>query len=95
MHDYAFSARWRGANPEALETRMTTLADTIAAALTADVDEVLIVGHSSGVHLAVSILADFMRSMRLGSRLSPGSQPSPMVRRKKLRSRRATLPLIS
>ena len=65
VHDYAFSARWRGANPEALETRMTTLADTIAAALTAGVDEVLILGHSSGAHLAVSILADIMRSGRV------------------------------
>ena len=64
MHDYAFSAWWRGANPEALETRMTTFADTITAALTQDVDEVLIVGHSSGAHLAVSILAYIMRSGR-------------------------------
>ena len=62
MHDYAFSARWRGANPEALETRMDAFGDLIAAALGDDVDEVLIVGHSSGAHLAVSILADLIRA---------------------------------
>lgn len=61
MHDYAFSARWRGANPPALEDRMTAFAATIADAMTSDVDEVLIVGHSSGAHLAISILADLFR----------------------------------
>ena len=65
MHDYAFSARWRGANPAALETRMTEFGDTIAQALTDDVDEVLVVGHSSGAHLAVSILADLYRADRV------------------------------
>ena len=34
----------------------------IAAALTQDLDEVLVVGHSSGAHLAVSILADLIRA---------------------------------
>ena len=58
MHDYAYSARWNGANPPALETRMAAFADQIAAALATDVDEVLVVGHSSGAHLGVSILAD-------------------------------------
>jgi len=61
MHDYAYSAHYKGANPPELEQRMTVFKDTIAAALRDDVDEVLVVGHSSGAHLAVSILADLIR----------------------------------
>ncbi len=40
---------------------MAEFADIIALALTEDVDEVLVVGHSSGAHLAVSVLADLIR----------------------------------
>ncbi|WP_305968223.1 MULTISPECIES: hypothetical protein [unclassified Mameliella] len=65
MHDYAFSARFRGANPPELEARMGEFATIIAAALRDDVDEVLVVGHSSGAHLAVSILADLIRDGRV------------------------------
>lgn len=65
MHDYAFSARYRGANPPALEARMAEFGDKIAAALASDVDEVLVIGHSSGAHLAVSILADLIRAGRV------------------------------
>ncbi|MCA0940940.1 hypothetical protein LCM08_05090 [Salipiger pacificus] len=65
MHDYAYSARHRGANPPELEARMAQFGETIAAALREDVDEVLVVGHSSGAHLAVSILADLIRSGRV------------------------------
>ena len=65
MHDYAYSARWNGANPPALEARMAAFADQIAAALATDVDEVLVVGHSSGAHLGVSILADLHRAGRV------------------------------
>ncbi len=65
MHDYAFSARWQGANPPALEARMAAFGDSIAAALTDPVDEVLVVGHSSGAHLAVSVLADLIRAGRV------------------------------
>ena len=61
MHDYAYSAQFNGANPPQLEARMLAFCDAIAAALTEDVDEVLVVGHSSGAHLAVSILADLLR----------------------------------
>lgn len=63
MHDYAFTARWGGANPPALEARMADFRATIAQALTEDWDEVLVVGHSSGAHLAVSILADLIRDL--------------------------------
>ena len=65
MHDYAFSARWNGANPPALEDRMAEFGTIIAAALSSDVDEVLVVGHSSGAHLAVSILADLIRAEKV------------------------------
>ena len=66
MHDYAYSARSRGANPPELEARMAEFADAIAAALQADdVDEVLVVGHSSGAHLGVSVLADLIRAGRV------------------------------
>lgn len=62
MHDYAYSAQHRGANPPALEARMAEFAERIAEALRTDVDEVLIVGHSSGAHLAVSVLSDLIRA---------------------------------
>lgn len=65
MHDYAYSAASMGANPPELEERMARFADDIAEALHEDVEEVLIVGHSSGAHLAVSILADLLRDGRL------------------------------
>ncbi|MGK8235765.1 hypothetical protein ACLGGT_16580 [Roseovarius sp. MS2] len=61
MHDYAYSARYLGANPPELETRMAEFTAEIAQALQGDCDEVLVVGHSSGAHLGVSILADLIR----------------------------------
>ena len=61
MHDYAFSAQLKGATPPALQKRMDTFRGTISAALLQDYDEVLVVGHSSGAHLAVSIIADILR----------------------------------
>ncbi|PIE12555.1 MAG: hypothetical protein CSA70_09225 [Rhodobacterales bacterium] len=65
MHDYAYSAQSKGANPPELEARMAEFADAIAEALQGDSDEVLVVGHSSGAHLAVSILADLIREGRV------------------------------
>jgi hypothetical protein len=61
MHDYAYSAASKGANPPELEARMAEFTEEIAAALRSDVEELLVVGHSSGVHLGVSILADLIR----------------------------------
>jgi hypothetical protein len=61
MHDYAYSAQAGGANPPELEARMAAFRSQIAAALASDVDEVLVVGHSSGAHLGISILADLIR----------------------------------
>ncbi|MCB1312756.1 MAG: hypothetical protein KDK29_13165, partial [Sedimentitalea sp.] len=65
MHDYAHSAQAGGAYSPDLEDRMAAFAGRIAAALADDVDEVLVVGHSSGAHLAVSILADLLRAGRV------------------------------
>jgi len=65
MHDYAYSAHWNGANPPELEARMSAFADRIAGALAGGADEVLVVGHSSGAHLGVSILADLIRQGRV------------------------------
>ena len=61
MHDYAYSAASRGANPPELEARMAKFRADIANALQSDADEVLVVGHSSGAHLGVSILSDLIR----------------------------------
>lgn len=68
MHDYAFTARHGGAYPRALERRLEEFADRLAGALADEVDEVLVVGHSSGAYLAVSLLADKIR----GGRHVPG-----------------------
>lgn len=62
MHDYAFTARWRGADPPELQARVTEFATRIRAALASDVDEVLVVGHSSGVHIAISALSQILRA---------------------------------
>ncbi|ATG47170.1 hypothetical protein CEW89_06060 [Celeribacter ethanolicus] len=62
MHDYGFSARWRGADPPALRARMDEFRAEIAEALREDWDEVLVVGHSSGAHLGIQILADLIRA---------------------------------
>lgn len=61
MHDYAFTAALKGENPPVLEARMAEFRARIRAVLERDLDEVLVVGHSSGVHLAVSVLADLIR----------------------------------
>jgi len=44
---------------------MAEFADHIAEAFSADVEELLIVGHSSGAYLAVSVLSDLLRDGRL------------------------------
>jgi len=62
MHDYAYSAAARGAHPRDLEARLDEFAARVLAALRIDMDEVLLVGHSSRAHLAISLLADIERS---------------------------------
>ncbi|MEM1073007.1 MAG: hypothetical protein AAF665_13470 [Pseudomonadota bacterium] len=61
MHDFAFSAKDNGAYPDALEQRLMQFRARVSAAMQGDVDEVLVVGHSSGAHLAISMLADLLR----------------------------------
>jgi hypothetical protein len=65
MHDYAFSARHRGAYPGGAGGADGEFAERIAEALAEEVDEVLVVGHSSGAYLAVSVLADLVRAGRV------------------------------
>jgi hypothetical protein len=61
MHDYAFTTVEGGAYPRVLEDRLTVFRARVRAALASGVDEVLVVGHSSGVYLGVSVLADLIR----------------------------------
>ncbi len=72
MHDYAFTAQHAGAYPPALEERLAQFSDRIAQTLAGDWDEVLVVGHSSGAYLAVSVLSDLIRAGRVpqGAHLS-------------------------
>ncbi|MFP1645580.1 hypothetical protein [Pontitalea aquivivens] len=85
MHDYAFTARDRGATPPALHARLDQFATDIETALHAPWDEVLIVGHSSGAHLAIPVLARLIRENRLPpSALSKypggaGAEPPPVL----------------
>ena len=83
MHDYAFSAQSGGANPPELEARMAEFRASIRAAMGEDFDEVLVVGHSSGAHLGISILADMLREGLPANRPALGflslGQVVPMV----------------
>lgn len=65
MHDYAYSARTNGTNPPELEARMSEFVERIYEALKSDVDEVLVIGHSSGAHIGVSVLADVLKAGHL------------------------------
>lgn len=65
MHDYAHTAAHQGAYSPDLEARLASFGDHVAEALAQDFDEVLVVGHSSGAHLAVSVLADLIRAGRV------------------------------
>lgn len=84
MHDYAHSARLRGAVTPELNTRLEAFSGRIAQALGADADEVLVVGHSSGAHLGVMVLAHLLRKSEIEAQgpalsfLSLG-QVAPMV----------------
>ena len=62
MHDFAYVAAEGGAYAPALEARLAEFGARIRAALDEGADEVLVVGHSSGAHLGVSVLADLLRA---------------------------------
>lgn len=60
--DYAFTAQEGGAYPAALEARLSEFRARIREALAEEgLDEVLVVGHSSGAHLGATLLADLQR----------------------------------
>ncbi|MEJ6394966.1 hypothetical protein V8J82_17010 [Gymnodinialimonas sp. 2305UL16-5] len=61
IRDYAFTAQERGAYPAALSDRLDQFRDRLARTMAEEVDEVLVVGHSSGAFLAVSVVADLLR----------------------------------
>ncbi len=67
MHDFAYSARLDGAYPPELEARIGAFSDLVAEALSEDLDEVLVVGHSSGAYVGVSVLADLIRAGRVAA----------------------------
>lgn len=67
MHDFAFTAQHGGVYPAPLERRIAAFADRLAGALAGDWDEVLVVGHSSGAHIAISTLADAIRAGKTGT----------------------------
>ncbi len=68
LHNFAYSGRYAGVTPPDLARRLQEFTGIIAAALDEpDIDEVLVVGHSSGAHLAVSVLADLIRSGRVSA----------------------------
>ena len=62
LRDYAFASAERGAYPEALSARLDAFSAALIAAAEGPEDEVLLVGHSSGAYLAVTVLADALRS---------------------------------
>ncbi|MDD9739119.1 MAG: hypothetical protein RID15_14875 [Marinovum algicola] len=62
MHDYSYNARAFGAMPPELEARIAEFVESIAAACDDPVDEILVIGHSSGAHLGVSVLSDLIRA---------------------------------
>ena len=62
MQDYAHTARHRGAYDPELSTRLDAFGHSIEEALGDGYDEVLVVGHSSGAHLGVSVLARLERA---------------------------------
>ncbi|MEL6678412.1 MAG: hypothetical protein AAFQ51_06870, partial [Pseudomonadota bacterium] len=65
MSDYAFTAQDRGATPAELAARLGTFAGRVARALGDGVDEVVVVGHSTGAQLAVQTLARVPEDPRL------------------------------
>ncbi|GIX15079.1 MAG: hypothetical protein KatS3mg118_3038 [Paracoccaceae bacterium] len=70
--DFAHVAEGMGVPPPDLAARLSQFADRLrAVAAEGDVDEVLLVGHSSGAHLAVSVMAGALaRGVAQGPALS-------------------------
>ena len=62
LHDFAASAEHEGAVSPKMAARIDEFRTQIEEALLSDVDEVLIVGHSSGAHIAALTLAPFAQN---------------------------------
>ena len=62
MQDYAHTARHGGAYDPDLSIRLDAFGHSIEQALRDGCNEVLVVGHSSGAHLGVSVLARLQRA---------------------------------
>ena len=67
MQDYAFAAARGGACPADLADRIAAFANRIGDALDDGADEVLVIGHSSGAHVAAMAVAALLRSGRAGA----------------------------
>lgn len=67
MHDYAHSAKDRGRTPADMLERLANFEERLLEATGQGWDEILVVGHSSGAHLAVQVLASLIRSGRIPS----------------------------
>ena len=65
MHDYAYSASLSGRTPADMRERLASFEERIGNAAKGDWDEILVVGHSSGAHLAVEVLSCLIRENRL------------------------------
>lgn len=61
MNDFAHSAKHKGAFSPQMLDRMSQFKAIVKDAMKRDVDEVLVVGHSSGAHIALSFLSDILR----------------------------------
>lgn len=83
MHDYGFATSADGACPATLDARMDAFRGRLRAALDQPVDEVLLVGHSSGAQLGITVLADLIREGLPASRPALGflslGQAVPMI----------------
>jgi hypothetical protein len=72
MQDYAHSAQLKGAYPKDLEQRLLAFETRVTESIEqGKFDEILIVGHSSGAHLATSVLSGVIRSGKLAVSTMP------------------------
>ncbi len=62
INDYGFTAKHWGATPKPLADRIDVFAARIAEVCATDVDEVLVVGHSTGAQIAAMALAKYLRN---------------------------------
>ncbi|MFN3606843.1 MAG: hypothetical protein ACK4SS_06565, partial [Cypionkella sp.] len=79
MQDFAYAAQDWGAYPSDLAARMHRFAARITDSFDQGYDEVLIVGHSSGAYMAVTILADILRASQPCSAGLPNNAAKPAL----------------